>query len=179
MTNLDKTKRLRGGTEQDELTAALALVKAAQAEAAKAKAQAERATNEAMRAKAEAGRERIRADKAYADSRVPGSYLGAFYRPIDIGMRKRLVKTLGMLGSERVDDRASAALIADKERATLGMTWDELIVRVQTDDADDLDFDDEDLEDDNIDDDLDDADLDDDDEEPDDYVDDDDDEPVA
>jgi hypothetical protein len=172
-------RKSRSGAEQDELAAARALAKAAQAEAAKARAEAakaraetKRATEEAMRAKAEAARERIRAENAYADTRVPGTGR----RPVDVRMRKRLVKTLGMLGSDSDEVRASAALIADKERGTLGMTWDELIVWIQTDYLDDLDDDDEYLGDDDIDDDFDDAHLDDDHEEDEDEDDDDDDE---
>jgi hypothetical protein len=157
-----RRKEPRGGTEQDELSAALARAKAAQAEAAEAKAEAVvRATEEAVRAKAEAARDRIRAENAYADSRVPGTSLAAFGRPIDFALRKRLVATLGMLGSQRDHERASAALIAEKERLKLGMTWDELIARVQTDDVDDLVLEDEDLEDDDLDDDFDDVNIDD------------------
>jgi hypothetical protein len=162
-TDQKKQKADQSDTDRDQADAAAARARAeaAKAEAAKARAQAVRAIDEAMRAKAEAVRERIRAEKAYADTRVAGANLGALARPIDIGIRKCLVKTLGMLGSERDEERASAALIADKERARLGLTWDELIVPVQTEDSDDLDFDDEDLEDDDLDDDLDDEDLDD------------------
>lgn len=123
-------KRSRSRKDQDELDAALAQAKVAQAEAARARAEAERATDEAMRAKVEAVRERIRAEKAY----VPGATLDGLEDPIDVGIRMRLVKTLGMLGSDQAGERASAALIADKERAKLGMTWDELIVQVRSED---------------------------------------------
>ena len=158
--NFPTKRKSRSAAAQDELAAALELAKAAQAEAAIARAEAERATDEATRARAEAVRERIRAKKAHADTRVPGTSLGAFGRPLDIGMRKRLVTTLCMLGSDRAGERASAALIADKERAQLGMTWDELIVR-ETDDVDHLDGDDRNFVGDDIEDDLDDAYLDD------------------
>jgi hypothetical protein len=141
--------------EQHRLAGTLDRADAAKIEAAKARAEVERATHEAIRARAEAARERIRAENAYADTRVPGMNLGALRRRIDIGLRRRLVKTLGMLGSDQAGERASAALIAEKERAKLCMTWEELIVRVQPEDLDDHGFDDEER-----DDDLDDAGLD-------------------
>jgi hypothetical protein len=59
--------------------------------------------------------------------------------------RKLLVKALGMLGSDRVGERASAALKVEKFRTRLGKTWDQLIVEEFDDDEDD---DDEDFDDD-------------------------------
>jgi hypothetical protein len=38
------------------------------------------------------------------------------------------VKALGMLGSDQAGERASAALVVEKQRVKLGLTWDELIV---------------------------------------------------
>lgn len=151
-------KRSRGRVEQDELAAALASAQAAQAEAARAKAEAKRATDEAMRAKAEAVRERLRGGRAYAGH----STATAPRHALDRRLRDLLVKALGMLGSDQVGERAAAALMAEKQRIKLGMTWDELIVNEHEDFGDeDLDDDDDDLDDDGLDDDELDNDLDD------------------
>ena len=40
-----------------------------------------------------------------------------------------------MLGSERSAERASAALIVERERARLNMKWDELIVPAEVESA--------------------------------------------
>jgi hypothetical protein len=61
--------------------------------------------------------------------------------------RKLLLKALGMLGSERVGERASAALKAEKFRKRLGRTWDQLIAEEFDDDEDLDDEDNEDLDD--------------------------------
>jgi hypothetical protein len=44
------------------------------------------------------------------------------------GPRELLVKALGMLGSDQLGERASAALVVEEQRAKLGMTWDDLII---------------------------------------------------
>ena len=44
------------------------------------------------------------------------------------GARKELLKALAMLGSEHAAERASAALIVERQRARLNLTWDDLIV---------------------------------------------------
>lgn len=44
------------------------------------------------------------------------------------GARTELLKALAMLGSEYAAERASAALIVERQRARLNLTWDELIV---------------------------------------------------
>jgi transposase len=138
----DSKKRSRGGVEPDELAAALASARAAQAEAAMAKAEAKRATDEAIRAKAEADRERLRSDRADPSH----STATAPRHPLDRRQRDLLVKALSMLGSDQVGKRAAAALIAEKQRSKLGMTWDELVVNDQDGcdlDEDELDDDDE------------------------------------
>src|SRR5258708_18734598 len=56
--------------------------------------------------------------------------------------RELLVKVLGMLGSDQLGERAAAALIAERLRAKLGKTWNELIVREHDDEDEDLDDDD-------------------------------------
>ena len=44
------------------------------------------------------------------------------------GTRELLIKALGMLGSNQAGERANAALFVEKQRAKLGMTWNELII---------------------------------------------------
>ena len=60
--------------------------------------------------------------------------------------RRLLIKALGMLGSDRAGERASAALKVEKFRIKIGKTWDELIL--QEEDLADEEIDCEDLEDD-------------------------------
>jgi|SRR5581483_11039543 len=116
-------RRSCGEVAQDELAAALARAQAAQADAAKARDEAKRAMDEAMRAKAEAVRERLRAERVYASSAATSPR-----HPVDGRLRDLLVKALGLLGSDQAGERANAAVVAEKQRAKLGMTWDELIV---------------------------------------------------
>jgi hypothetical protein len=145
-------KQKSNAGKQDEFSAALELANAAQAnaakaraEAAKAGAEAERAIDEAIR-KGEALQERLRAEKGYEDARAADVKFDELEWAIHSGSRELLVNALGMLGSDRVGERAAAALTAEKQRAQLGKAWDELIVW-------DLDDDDEDLDDDELDDD--------------------------
>ena len=49
-------------------------------------------------------------------------------KTVHSGPRELLVKALGMLGSDQAGERASAALVVEKQRGKLGMTWDELII---------------------------------------------------
>lgn len=49
-------------------------------------------------------------------------------RKIPVHSRKLLVKTLGMLGSAYDGERSNAASLVEKQRAELGMTWDELVI---------------------------------------------------
>jgi hypothetical protein len=147
--------------ERDKLGAALALVRIAQAEAANARAEAVRATYEAMRYKAEADRQRMRAENAYADACAADPNFDRHECSIHSGTRELLVKALVMLALEKAGERASAALVAERLRAKLDKTWNELIVP-ENDYDDDLDDpnDYEDIDDDDLDD------FDDDDEEP-------------
>jgi hypothetical protein len=103
------------------------------AKAAKAQADAEWFLDRAIRM-GEALRRR-RGDQPYAEGR--GERLDH--------TRKLLVKALGMLGSDKVGERASAALKVEKFRTRLGRTWDQLIVQEFDDDEDFDDDDDEDL----------------------------------
>ena len=160
-------KKTSARKEQDEFSAAIAVANAAQVKAAKARAdaaeaeaEAERAIDEAIRI-GEALRARIGAEASSTNACAVGPRLHVHDCSIRSRTRDLLVKALGMLGSDHAGERAVAALMAMKQRVKLGMTWDELIVRVH-DDEDDLDDDDdyEYIHDD--DDDLDDEDLDDD-----------------
>ncbi len=115
-------------SEQAQAAAARARAETAKAEAAKSKADAQKAKAEAAKAKAEArtarGKEKARADRFFRAAF--GGARGA--KRIHSGPRDLLVKALGMLGSDQVGERASAALVVEKQRAKLGMTWDELII---------------------------------------------------
>jgi hypothetical protein len=53
---------------------------------------------------------------------------GADTKRVPNGARRELLKALAMLGSEHAAERASAALIVERQRARLNLTWDELIV---------------------------------------------------
>ena len=55
-------------------------------------------------------------------------------KKIQSGPRDLLIKALGMLGSEHAGERAIAALVVEKQRAKLGMTWEELIIPAEEDD---------------------------------------------
>jgi len=114
------------------------------AKAARAQADAEGFFDRAIRM-GESLRRR-RGNQPYTEPRGEVSIFEKFDRT-----RKLLVKALGMLGSERVGERASAALKAEKFRTRLGRTWDQLIVEEFEDDQDD-DDDDDDLDEDDDDD---------------------------
>jgi hypothetical protein len=105
--------------------AAVAQVTKADAQADKARAKAEGAIDEVIRV-GEALMKRIKQEKA------------------DQNPRALLVKALGMLGSDQVGERASAALVVEKQRVKLRMTWDELIVRERDDEDEELDDEDPD-----------------------------------
>lgn len=128
------TKKSRTKTKHDDLAAAVARAKAAQAEAAKTKADAERLADEAIRLKAdairlkaEALREQIRADRARARA-AGATFTARSEHVLQSGLRKLLVKALGMLGSDHAGERANAASVAERQRDRIGMTWDELLI---------------------------------------------------
>jgi hypothetical protein len=148
-----KTKKSDARSDQAEAAAAHARAETAKAEAAKARADAEKATAEALRAKVEALRARAEAARAEADARAARARSNnPNKQKVHSGPRDLLVKTLGMLGSIHAGERDNAARGAERQRAKLGMTWDELIVRARDDDSDEIDDDDEDLYDDDDDD---------------------------
>jgi len=59
---------------------------------------------------------------------------GAETKRIPAAARKELLKALAMLGSEHAAERASAALIVERARARLNVTWDDLIVPAEVED---------------------------------------------
>jgi hypothetical protein len=95
----------------------------AKASAAEAPAKAADSKHKAQQAKHEAEAERVRANRLRANGAADISYED----------RERLVKLLGMLGSEHEGERASAAKKADDLRKSLDLDWSDLIVppRVQ------------------------------------------------
>jgi hypothetical protein len=130
-----KTKSSRPPTTAEEAKAQTAKANAerAKAEAQKAKAEASRARAEAKKAKSENSKAR-----AQARERMHDAFAGIFggrREPTKIhsGARELLIKALGMLGSDHAGERANAAMIVEKQRARLGMTWEELIVAASDD----------------------------------------------
>jgi hypothetical protein len=124
-----KAEKSDTGADQAQAAAASARAKTAKAEAAKAKADAEKVTAEALRAKAEALKARAEAAKAEADARSARARSNNPNRQkVHSGPRDLLVKALGMLGSDHVGERAAAALVVERLRAKLGMTWDDLVI---------------------------------------------------
>jgi multidrug efflux pump subunit AcrA (membrane-fusion protein) len=117
------------GTDRAQAAAARARAKAAKAEAAQARADAAKATAEARQAKAEALKAQAEAARAEAEARSARARSNNPNKPkVHSGPRDILVKALGMLGSDQVGERAAAALIVERDRKKLGMTWDELII---------------------------------------------------
>ena len=92
---------------------------------AEAKAEARKAKAEAEEAKAEAEKWKARAKAQAASS---GASVAANVEAED---RDRLVKLLGMLGSDQDGECVSAARKAEKLRKRLGLTWNDLIVPAQ------------------------------------------------
>jgi len=130
-----KTEKPATTSEQAESAASRARAEMAKAEAAKAKAEAQKAKAEAAKAKAH-----YRTARANERARSYDFFRGAFsgsqnHKPIHSGPRELLVKALGMLGSDQAGERANAALLVEKQRTKLGMTWDELIVSANEADA--------------------------------------------
>ena len=113
-------------SEQAQAAAERARADTAKAEAAKAKAEARKAKAEAEAAKANARTARAK-EKAKAYSFFRGTF-GGNTAKIHCRQRELLVKSLGMLGSDHPGERANAAVVVEKQRTQIGMTWDELIV---------------------------------------------------
>jgi hypothetical protein len=60
---------------------------------------------------------------------------GADTKRIPASARKELLKALAMLGSEHAAERASAALIVERQRARLNMDWTDLLVPAEVEQA--------------------------------------------
>ena len=120
--NEPKKSRPPTSAEEAEAQTAKANAERAKAEAQKVKAEASRARAEARRARSENSKAR-----AQARERLHDAFAGIFggsqeTKKIHSGPRELLIKALGMLGSEHAGERASAALVVEKQRARLGMT---------------------------------------------------------
>jgi hypothetical protein len=126
-SNEQKKQNPATTSEQVQAAAARARAETAKAEAARAKADAQRAKAEAAKAKADARTARAE-EKAKAYSFFGGAFGGTTEKKIHSGARELLVKALGMLGSDQAGVRANAAVVVEKQRAKLGMTWNELII---------------------------------------------------
>jgi hypothetical protein len=117
--------------EQARAQTARAQADKAKAEAATAKAKAAEAKAKAQKAKEDAAKARANAKKAKADR--DKAFAGAFgdhnkKATIDKGSRERLVKFLGMLGSDHVGERDNAAVKAETLRKKVNLSWDQLIL---------------------------------------------------
>ncbi len=120
-----KKQKAATTSEQAQAAAERARAETAEAEATRAKAEAQRAKAEAAKAKADA-------KKAWEQAKARSSFRTVFgdktKKEINSGSRERLVKALGMLGSDQAGERDAAACAAEKLRIKLDMTWDELII---------------------------------------------------
>ena len=82
-------------------------------------------TEQAQAQMARAESERVKAEATKARAAAVTAMFGA---PISNGQRMLLVKALEGLGSRNAEERASAALMADRLRARLGLAWNDLLV---------------------------------------------------
>jgi hypothetical protein len=102
----------------------------AKAEAAKAKAEAAKARHKAdeERVKARAAREKIKAERA---KRFREAFFGREPETLEINKadRDKLVKALGMLGSDHDGEVLNAARMVERLRRKLGTTWEILVVK--------------------------------------------------
>src|SRR5262249_31452059 len=99
----------------------------AQSASDRAKAEARRAEADAARAKADAERARAEARRAREEAKRYHSSMGV-RKQIHNDDRERLVKILGMLGSNMDGEVLSAARRAEELRKKLNASWDELII---------------------------------------------------
>lgn len=124
-------ERVQSAEQKKEKSEARARADQAKAEAATAKARARQAKADASaaRARAKAERERTKQEQARDFRRAFSGDEGGGSEKLDDVSRARLVKFLGMLGSNSDGERANAAKMADDLRKKLGLSWDELIVK--------------------------------------------------
>jgi hypothetical protein len=80
----------------------------------------------------EALAQKAQAEFQTARAEAVARMFGTDSKRIPNGARTELLKALDMLGSEHAAERASAALIVERQRARLNLTWDELIVPAET-----------------------------------------------
>lgn len=76
----------------------------------------------------EALAQKAQAEFQTARAKAVATMFGADSKRIPNGARKELLKALRMLSSNHAAERASAALIVERQRARLNMSWDDLIV---------------------------------------------------
>lgn len=119
------SERARAQTTRAEADKAKAEAASAKAKADEARAKAKKAKEEAAKARADARKARSDRDKAFARA-WGGDRMRA---DIDSGSRDRLVKFLGMLGSDHAGERDTAALMVEKLRKKVNMSWDQLILQ--------------------------------------------------
>lgn len=115
----------RGKTNKDKIAEAKAEARNAKAEAEKARAEAKKAEADAAKARANAERWKTRAKTQTSPSR------DAIAANVERDDRERLVKLLGLMGSDHDGECLNAARKAEKLRKKLGLTWDDLIVPAQ------------------------------------------------
>lgn len=137
-TKQEKAQKSEAHARADEAKAKAAEARAAAA-AAKAKAKADTDTAKARarqaRADADAARFRARADEARARQARFRIFSFDHDEPcenLDPNSRARLIKFLGMLGSDHDGERANAAKMADDMRKRLGVSWNQLIVKASS-----------------------------------------------
>ena len=136
-----KTRRTRAGggaSERAEAASARARAQTARADAARTEAEARKASAEAAKAEASARAERAREEASRSRSRQRSFRMSASDRkPLQNSQRERLVKILGMLGSDQAGERDNAACSAERQRKAVGMSWDDLIIAAnEVDDRD-------------------------------------------
>jgi hypothetical protein len=102
----------------------------------KAKRTVVQATKQARRPMTaeEALAQKAQAEFQTARAVAVATMFGADTKRIPAAARKELLKALAMLGSEHAAERASAALIVERQRARLNLTWDDLIVPAEVED---------------------------------------------
>lgn len=77
---------------------------------------------------AEASAQKAQAEFQTARAVAVAKMFGVQTKRVPDGARKELLKVLAMLDSEHAAERASAALIVERQRARLNLSWDDLIV---------------------------------------------------
>ncbi|SDI55160.1 hypothetical protein SAMN05444171_4066 [Bradyrhizobium lablabi] len=99
-----------------------------EAEAAKARAQEAKARQREAKAQADRARAEARKAREQAKETLCRIFHGGKTADISAEQREKMIKFLGMLGSEHDGERANAGKMADVLRTKLGVAWDQLIV---------------------------------------------------